>query len=191
MTTKTVLLPCPFCLDGGKPALHSYRIWDHQLVCIECESCDASLHLQETKEKAIAAWNTRLVPPARAVPDDAAVEERLNGRDKLWIIAERDLLHLLSVKIGAAYTSVADASARTQIPVSEQPTRAAGDERIQQAVKELEDILALRLSPDSTLQQGVYAHGGSNVITAFTRLRESVELVHILLAAAPTGVEQE
>jgi hypothetical protein len=35
-----------------------------------------------------------------------------------WLINENDLLHLFSVKIGAAYVSVSDASKRTAIPVS-------------------------------------------------------------------------
>ena len=52
MTEK--LLPCPFC--GGEASVWDKSRYD---ICVRCDSCDAQVEWQTTKEKAIAAWNRR------------------------------------------------------------------------------------------------------------------------------------
>lgn len=52
MTNKE-LLPCPFC--GGEAKIRTF--FSGRFV--RCDCCYASADVQDTKSKAIAAWNTR------------------------------------------------------------------------------------------------------------------------------------
>jgi Lar family restriction alleviation protein len=57
---KNDLLPCPFC--GGERAYAAHqrplRILYHK---VKCRDCGANLPLSLSKERAIEAWNTRII----------------------------------------------------------------------------------------------------------------------------------
>jgi Lar family restriction alleviation protein len=50
------LLPCPFCVDGGQPAVVGPR----GNTYVECYQCGATSAIYDTKAEAVAAWNRRV-----------------------------------------------------------------------------------------------------------------------------------
>ena len=65
MTTKAALLPCPFC--GGEAELREWD-WPYERFQVRCSVCKTAAKTRlSTREKAIAAWNTRQLVPREAV----------------------------------------------------------------------------------------------------------------------------
>ena len=57
------LTPCPFCGNGDLRPTHLGPWW------VECFNCLASGPPEPTKEKAMAAWNGRVLAGPLAVPE--------------------------------------------------------------------------------------------------------------------------
>lgn len=66
------LLPCPFC--AGRAWLNDYEAKHGDMTprsrCPQCSSCGCNLGYLPTPDKAIAAWNSRALPPAPTTGDD-------------------------------------------------------------------------------------------------------------------------
>ena len=91
--TEPDLKPCPFC--GGEAIAHPCALEgdDHDVGCFNGE-CPVEPHTwAETKDEAIAAWNTRAVDPATireaALREAAAVAEALSVK---WWAEYKDRL---------------------------------------------------------------------------------------------------
>lgn len=77
---KTELLPCPFC-GASSEALHVGVKGMSIVSYVECQQCLASQSGYDTKDEAIAAWNTRV---ARQEPRWIPVGERLPETPDPW-----------------------------------------------------------------------------------------------------------
>lgn len=81
----SMLLPCPFCLDRGRPRTITAQDEDGQFVAVICDMCGCSSRQhyflgEDAAVHAVAAWNTRTPDPYIA-----SMRETLEGiRDADW-----------------------------------------------------------------------------------------------------------
>src|ERR1700761_6938336 len=56
----TELLPCPFC---GAPARDDLLPHHNGPGWVQCSACECDQHMSDTREEAVARWNTRAISP--------------------------------------------------------------------------------------------------------------------------------
>jgi hypothetical protein len=68
----TELLPCPFC---GAPARDDLLPHHNGPGWVQCSACECDQHMSDTREEAVARWNTRTPSPATWQPIETAPKD--------------------------------------------------------------------------------------------------------------------